>query len=179
MIKLAKLVKEIMTVPPMNHVQPVSTNIFSADFINYIKAVENSIKKGRAKEGQWFPYKDPAGWHIGYGHKIKTTHELKAFRKGISDADTDKLLIDDLRIANKVVQDYIKNHYDVAVMLNKTQTEMLVDFAYNLGNLDKFPKFVDAVLHNDKATIKQEYQRKVGDQDLTGRNAAFYNRFLK
>src|SRR4051812_27423130 len=166
MIKLAKIVKEIMDAPPTNHIQQVSTNIFSGDFVNYIKTVENSIKKGRKENGKWFPYKDPAGWHIGYGHKIKTNHELKAFNKGVADTDIEKLLVKDLAIANKVVQDYIKKQYKVNVMLSNVQREMLVDFAYNLGSLDKFPKFVDAVLHNNKEIIKQEYQRKTGDEDL-------------
>lgn len=179
MIKLAKIVKDIMEVATVNHIQHASTNIFSSDFVNYIKMVENSIKKGRDKTGKWFPYEDPAGWHIGYGHRILKNHELTAYKKGISDADVDKLLQYDLNIANKIVHNYIIKHYKVNVTLTPNQREMLVDFAYNLGNLDKFPKFVDAVLHNDKEAIKQEYERKTGDKDLTGRNAAFYNRFLK
>lgn len=179
MIKLAQIVKEVMDAAPPNHVQQASTNIFSANFVNYIKMVENSIKKGRKEDGNWLPYKDPAGWHIGYGHKIKTNHELKAFNKGASDADVEKLLSNDLAIANRVVHDYIKRRYKVDVKLTPVQTEMLVDFAYNLGNLDKFPKFVDAVLRNQKEIIKQEYERKTGSEDLAGRNAAFYNRFLK
>ncbi len=180
MIKLGKLVKEIMDAPPTDIVQHVSTNAFSSDFVNYIKTVENSIKKGYNKEHKmWYPYQDPAGWHIGYGHKIKNNSELEAFKKGASDSDIQRLLSDDLKIANKLVHDYIKRRYKVDVMLTPSQSEMLTDFSFNLGGLEKFPKFVDAILHNRMDIVKQEYVRNSGGKDLSGRNKAFYDRFLK
>ena len=56
---------------------------------------------------------------------------------------------------------------------------MLTDFAFNLGGLNKFPKFVDAVLRNKWDIVKKEYQRGSGGKLLKGRNSAFYDRFLK
>ncbi len=58
------------------------------------------------------------------------------------------------------------------------QEEMLTEFAFNLGGLSKFPKFVDSVLRNDLNTMNKEYKRYVGNKELTGRNTAFYSRYL-
>jgi GH24 family phage-related lysozyme (muramidase) len=182
MIKLGKIVKEIMDVPPTNNVQQASTNVLSSDFINYIKFVENGQKVGYDKDKKlWFPHKSKEGGFptIGYGHKIQTNHELTAFKKGISDGDVENLLKSDLTIANKHVHEYIKNRYKVDVMLTQKQSEMLTDFAFNLGSLKKFPKFVDAVLRNRWDIVKKEYQRSSGGKLLTGRNTSFYDRFLK
>jgi GH24 family phage-related lysozyme (muramidase) len=182
MIKLGKLVKEIMDAPPTNNVQQASTNVLSSDFINYIKFVENGQKVGYDKTKKlWFPHKSTEGGlpTIGYGHKIQTNHELEAMKKGISDEDAEKFLKSDLTIANKHVHEYIKNRYKVDVMLTQKQNEMLTDFAFNLGGLKKFPKFTDAVLRNRWDIVKHEYIRKSNGKDLTGRNKAFYDRFLK
>ena len=182
MIKLKKIVKEIMDAPPTNNIQQASTNALSSDFINYIKFVENGQKVGYDKVKKlWFPHKSQEGGFptIGYGHKIQSEHELEAFKKGISDSSVESLLKSDLTIANKHVHEYIKSRYKVDVMLTQKQNEMLTDFAFNLGGLKKFPKFVDAVLRNQWDIVKREYIRKSGGKDLTGRNTAFYDRFLK
>jgi GH24 family phage-related lysozyme (muramidase) len=182
MIKLRKILKEIMDATPTTNVQQASTNIFSSDFINYIKAVENGRKEGYdVTKKLWFPTKSIEGGFptIGYGHKIQTNHELEACKKGISDASVTSLLKNDLEIANKRVHDYIKRRYKTDVILSQRQSEMLIDFAFNLGGLDKFPKFTDAVLRNNIDIQRKEYQRNTGGKLLTGRNKAFYDKFLK
>ncbi len=182
MIKLGKIVKEIMDASPANNIQQASANILSSDFINYIKFVENGQKVGYDKVKKlWFPHKSVEGGMptIGYGHKIQTNNQLEAFKKGISDTDAENLLKSDLTIANKQVHEYIKHRYKVDVMLTQKQSEMLVDFAFNLGGLKKFPNFVDGVLRNNTELVKKEYQRSSGGKLLTGRNKAFYDRFLK
>ncbi len=66
--------------------------------------------------------------------------------------------------------------------LNQKQEEMLTEFAFNLGGLDKFPKFVDAVLRNNWDIVKKEYKRKytspTGIKDLHARNSPFSRRFF-
>jgi len=65
-------------------------------------------------------------------------------------------------------------------MLSQKQSEMLTDFSFNVrGGLKTFPKFTDAVLHNQWDIVKQEYLRKSNGKNLTGRNKAFFDRFLK
>lgn len=68
--------------------------------------------------------------------------------------------------------------------LDQTQQEMLLDFMFNLGSLKKFPKFTEAVFGKQWDIVKKEYKRSYKDakgnrHELIGRNAAFYNMFLK
>lgn len=187
MIKLAQIVKEIMdTSPPViikkQNVQQSPTNVLSSDFINYIKYVENDRKVGYDSIRKlWFPHKSYEGGMpiIGYGHKIKNKQELVDFDKGIADDMIEKLLKFDLTEANKRVHEYIKTKYKINLTLNQKQNEMLTDFSFNLGGLEKFPKFTDAVLRNQMDIAKKEYKRFSGGKELTARNESFYNRFFK
>ena len=183
MIKLKNIIREIMdsNPPPMTYVSSDSTNIFSNRFINYMKSVENGVKKGfDSKKNVWHPHKSVEGGlpTIAYGHKIKNDHELKSFSKGIRDEDALKLLSYDLSIANKRVHEYITRVYKVNLMLTPKQEQMLTDFAYN-GVLEKFSKFIDAVLKNDVSKMRSEYKRFSGGKELTDRNRQFFNTFLK
>jgi GH24 family phage-related lysozyme (muramidase) len=185
MISLKRIVKEIMEealppAPPPEHQQSSSEII--DDFANYIKSVENAQKSGYDKDRKlWFPHKSYEGGMptIGYGHKIKNDQELKSCTNGVPDNVVSKLLLNDLMVANKKVHEYIKRKYKVNLTLSKRQNEILVDYAFNLGGLDKFPKFVDAVLRNQWDIVRNEYIRKSGGKELTGRNKAFYNRYLR
>lgn len=183
MIKLKKLIKEVMDAnQPPAHVQQATNAIANASFLNYIKSVENNSKAGFDKDKNlWFPSKSVEGGFptIGYGHKIKDKKELEVLKRGISDEAVQKLLVKDIIDASQHVSEYIKRKYKVNLMLTEKQNEMLTDFAFNLGSLDKFPKFVDAVLRNNVEGMKQQYKRYTGGKELTGRNTAFYNRFLK
>jgi GH24 family phage-related lysozyme (muramidase) len=182
MIKLREIIEEFMiealspaTQPPAIHIQHQE---FSPDFIKYIKTVENSIYAGFDKQKKlWFPYKDIAGWNIAYGHKLEDD-EIINFKNGIDQKTAEKILIQDLQIAKQRMRNYIKKTYNVNIMLSKKQEEMLMDFSFSLGGLEKFPKFTDAVLRNNWNTAKKEYIRSSAGKKLTGRNEAFFNRFL-
>ena len=67
--------------------------------------------------------------------------------------------------------------------LEKNKEEMLIDFAFNLGSLHKFPHFVRAVLTNDWKTASKEYKRtatsKDGHKIDLGRNKIFFDTFIK
>lgn len=179
LIKKRKLTE--IDAPPVIH---QSTMTFSKDFIQYIKSVENAGKVG-FKNGKWYPHESPeGGWPtIGYGHKIKNQTELDRLRKGISEGEVERLLVSDLQLARSQVKSDIKQMFDVQVLLDQTQEEILIDYAFNLGNIRGYPKFVKAVLNKDWETAKKEYKRTFKDasgkrQEL-GRNKAFASRYLK
>ena len=67
------IILEVTDMPPSPHHHQIGAK-FSNTLINYIKSVENGIKKGY-NNGKWYVYTDPAGIHIGYGHKIKDKSE--------------------------------------------------------------------------------------------------------
>lgn len=158
--------------------QPANVS-FSKEFIEYIKRVENGNKVGY-KNGKWYPHKSYEGGlpTIGYGHKIQSTVELEKYKNGVNDAVIDGLLKSDLTQASKIVDDFIHKKYKVNLMLTPIQREMLVDYAFNLGSLSGFTKFVDAVLKNNKLAMKSNYKRYAGGTELHDRNAQFLKKYL-
>ena len=165
----------IEVLPPAIHAHHQE---FSPDFVKYIQTVENSVYAGFNKQKQlWFPYKDIVGWHIAYGHKLNRK-ELINFRNGISQKYAEELLSQDLHIAKERVYNYIIKTYKVNIHLSETQEEMLVDFSFNLGGLEEFPKFTDAVLRNNYDIIKKEYIRSSNGRKLDDRNEEFFKKFL-
>ena len=176
MISLKKLIKEFVDVPPpiIQHAE-----IFSQDFIDFVKNAENAAKVGY-KKGKWYPHKSYEGGlpTIAWGHKIKSKEELKRVARGISDKEAEGLLKKDLEIAKATVQKYMKG-LGVNIPLSKVQTEMLTEFAFNLGGLEKFPKFAKAVLNKDWATAKKESKRFAAGKELTRRNKLFNDRYFK
>lgn len=172
---------EGMDIPPAN-IQKAEKS-FSPKFIEYIKSVENAQKVG-FRNGKWYPHPAPEGGmpEIGYGHKIKKGEEHR-FVNGISDTENEKLLRSDLEVARKQLHSDVKQMFKVQVPLDQIQEEMLLDFAYNLGNLRDFPKFARAVLNRDWDTVKKEYERSYVDnrgiRRKLSRNKSFYNYFLR
>lgn len=169
------LKESIMDIPPSIN---QSQQSFDSDFINYIKSCENNTKIG-FKNNLWYPEKSQEGGMptISYGHKIQSEDELQRMFNGITDSDANELLKSDLDKAKSIVNKYI-NELNVKIPLDKMQTEMLTEFAFNLGGLKQFPKFVIAVLNKDWDVVKKEYKRYSNTKELTDRNIKFYNRFL-
>jgi len=160
-----------------------SAHAISPKFMDYIKSVENAQKIG-FKHGKWFPHEAPEGGlpEIGYGHKM-TSSETSKFTNGISNSECDRLLSNDLSIARKRVYSDIKHMFGVQIPLDKHQEEILMDYAYNLGTLKGFPKFVKSVLNKDWNTAKKEYIRSFndskGNKHTLSRNKLFFNAYLK
>jgi GH24 family phage-related lysozyme (muramidase) len=153
--------------------------------VNFVKNLENADKKGFIN-GKWYPHPSPEGGYptIAYGHKIKTDKEEQKYRQGLDDREATKLLVKDLMEAKDKVRKYIDDRYKIHLMLDKKQMEMLTDFAFNLGGLEKFPKFTDAVLRKDWKRAAQEYKRGYRSasgerKELTRRNQLFFDRYLK
>jgi len=174
---------ENIDIPPA-HIQSNTRHEFSSKLINYIKNTENGVKKGY-KNGKWYPYASIEGGSptIGYGHKL-TGNEVSQFRNGISDKDVETLLVQDLKVAKNKVYNDIKHMFNVNIpTLDQHKEEMLIDFAYNLGTIKQFPKFVRAVLVGDWKSASKQYKRtatdKHGKKIELARNKSFFNTFLK
>ena len=147
------------------------TVIRDPNFIAYIKSVEGT-KRNAA--GDHRAYKDSVGkWTIGYGHtgNVKSNMTWK-------DAIADQYLIKDLTSAENRVLDFVNNKYPGS-KLDSKQTQMLTDFAFNLGSLTKFPLFTKAVVTRNWKLAQKEYKRFADGKELTGRNNKFFKTFLE
>jgi GH24 family phage-related lysozyme (muramidase) len=171
--------------PVVQRTAPAQVPAISADFVAYIKNAENPNKVGYVPaKKRWFPHKDPSGgWNIGYGHHFTSAHEYVKYRThGMTDEEVNRLLIVDIERARKVVYDYIQKRYGVRVQLTPKQEQILIDYVYTTGGLDKFTKMTDAVLRGDHDGMAREYKRTYSaggkTHELRGRNAQFANKFL-
>lgn len=157
--------------PPAQHQTAMQ---FAPDFVNFVKALEKA-----GQHASHVPEPDPAGGMvIGYGHRIAAGENFTR----ISEQDATKLLVQDLAKARKAVDAYIKRVYGIQLTLTRKQAEMLTEFAFNLGSLNAFPKFTDAVLREDWAKASQEYVRSYKDEAgakhlLDRRNELFARRY--
>lgn len=149
----------------------------SESFISYLQQAENAEKKGWNSEKKlWFPHDSPEGGTqtIGYGHKLQGKED---FSEGLTDEQVRDLLLRDICAAANTCRGTVDNFDN----LTQRQREMLVDFAFNLGTLKSFPKFVAAVIRNDLPTMRREYKRYAiigGKKQPLSRNTAFYKHFL-
>jgi len=156
-----------------------------AEFIDYIRRVENGSKDGY-NSGIWSPHTSPEGGNdtIGYGHKMRNDEEW--MKAGVPDEHIEKLLLSDIikaaEDASEVINEYGSGDFEGICQYCQ---EMFTDFVFNLGpnGLRRFPKFVNATLDHDAETMKQEYKRYYRDgsgvvKELEHRNQEFANMFL-
>ena len=142
-------------------------------FMDYIKKVENQGRVGYNVEKKlWFPHKSFEGGSdtIGYGHKLQKGED---FSKGITDTQAEDLLKKDLEKAKQQVYKELGG-----IKLTPQQEEMFIDFVFNMGTLNKFPKFTEFALKNDLEGMKSQYKRYAAGKELKGRNTEFLKRFL-
>jgi len=88
-------------------------------------STEGSELLKRSEGFSSWPYADAAGFQtIGFGHRVKPGEN---FAGGISQAQADAILVQDVRIAELAVTRLVK------VTLTQGQFDALVDFVFNLG----------------------------------------------
>lgn len=183
--KQTKLREDAHVNPPPAIQQQAFEQNFAPDFVNFVKNLENADRTGFLN-GKWYPHRSAEGGRptIAYGHKLLSDREEKKFTGGIDEREATKLLVKDLLEAKEKVRRYIDDRYKIHLMLDKKQMEMLTEFAFNLGGLEKFPKFTDAVIRRNWPIAAQEYRRSYrtasGERKkLTRRNQLFFDRYLK
>jgi len=193
MIKLKDLISEDVDIepfpqitydpidPPAIHQQADQFRV-TPELIKFIKYSENAGKEG-FENGKWLPHKSYEGGSptIAYGHKLKRGED---FSNGISEREALNLLHQDIKTAWKLADSQLKSKYGSGMnALPLIKQEIFVDYAFNLGTLIKggskgFPKFVQAVIDNDKAGINKEYIRKANGKPLTRRNTLMKGVYL-
>ena len=160
---------------------------FSSEFLAFVQQLENAGRVGwNNAENKWYSHPSPEGGRetIAYGHKIQDDAEEQRFASGITEQQALDLLCTDLDIAWDKAASYVKSRHGVELSdLSQKQQEMLTEYAFNLGTLRGFPKFVKAVVEEDWDTARLEYKRTYrdtnGNRHELSRNNDFYNRYLK
>jgi GH24 family phage-related lysozyme (muramidase) len=163
----ARQLLEVDLPPPAEHRQ---ASAFSPAFIQFVKGLEARS----AKTHQVVPSSEGGAKTLGYGHKLRSGEEPGA----IDDRQAEQQLLRDLEAARQGVYRYIQRAYGVRVQLSQKQEEMLTEFAFNLGGLEKFPKFADAVLRQDWARATQEFRRFYRTPDGQRRELQLRNRLF-
>jgi len=163
-----------------------NTQMFSDEFLEYIKLAEN---EPLLKKGTNAVHRSPEGGNdtIGYGHKL-TDAEKKAGKvygiplKNINAENAEKILMMDLMKRDKALSARLGKQYEG---LDQKQKEMLLDFEFNVGNVEKqFPNFTNAVISGDMEgalkEAKRYYTPKGAKQpvELTRRNQLFEQTFF-
>ena len=154
---------------------------YTEGFIDYIKTVENSVKAGFV-DGLWYPHRSIEGGSdtIAYGHKLKAGED---FSCGLTEAEAEALLIQDLACAEKSAASLIEQKHGVEWgSLPEWKQEIFIDFQFN-GVLRSFPKFRKAMLCDDVAGMVTEYKRYARTVDgkrieLKDRNSRLRVRYL-
>ena len=165
-------------------VKPVAAT-FDSGFLDYMKRVENSIKKG-LKGGKWYPHSSVEGGKktIAYGHKLKTGED---FSKGLTDEQAVTLLKQDLNYHKAGAKGIVDKKYGAGTFdkLDTKRQEMLIDIQFNIRNgLTKFTSFMHAVVKNDKKGMLKHYVRKYRNPKtkkwlpIKDRNNQFKERYL-
>ena len=154
-------------------------------FIRYMKVAENAQLLGGDLD--YLVHRSPEGGldTCGYGHKLnvleKSVGQVYGFDlDNLTPEACDYILALDI---NNCARDLAGS---IPVWKGRTlrQQEMLVEFQYNLGSVQrKFPKFTQSVLIKDLNGQRAEYKRHYTAEkgrvvELKRRNRLFYTRYL-
>jgi len=160
----------------------VKNEHISDTFIEYIKSVENNNKTGfDVRSKRWMPHRSIEGGSdtIAYGHKIQKNESYLML--GITDEEAVTLLKTDINKARNKAKMEVDNKYGTGTFdaLEIKYQEMLIDFAFNLGGLRKFPNLTNGIISNNHHVIRTEYKLYNAGKELVGRNKAFHLRFIQ
>ena len=165
--------------------KPEASPIDDDAFIEYMKTVENApLLAGDTSKLQ---HNSAEGGNdtVAFGHKL-TDEEVssgKVYGYDYTNLSTDQandIFNRDINKAHTVLIDKFGSKY---TGLDNKRKQILIDFQYNLGSLNAFPLFRDAVFENDTETMMKEYKRffkdpKSGDMKPLGRNKNFNDFFF-
>jgi GH24 family phage-related lysozyme (muramidase) len=138
---------------------------------------------------KWMPYtavedkgkKNPT-YDIGYGNKLGRKKDGKLMvtiggkevdaMKGLNSDQIDTLLDESITAHENIARkqwnkNFPNNKYDD---LPQAKQVLITDFAYNLGDINKFPSLMDALNENDEKKAYDEYERFSGGKPLVKRN---------
>jgi GH24 family phage-related lysozyme (muramidase) len=139
-------------------------------YLATLKVQENNESTG-LKKNKWYPYpsSEKGSDTIAYGHKLLPGEQK--YYEGITTQQAEALAKKDVlekqtSAKGRVDAKYGKGTFD---KLPQDAQMLLVDYQYNVG-LQKFPKFVEAVVKGDKTTMLKEYERTSDAGKLTKRN---------
>ncbi len=165
---------------------PITRADEDENFLDYMKSVENpKLSSGNLK---MLKHKSAEGGQdtVGYGHKL-TDKEIKTGK--IYGYDIDSLTLEDVNEILKL--DLSKAYASLSEKFGKDfadlddrRKQMAIDFQFNLGGLEKFPIFTEALFAGDEAIMKKEYERSFEDPRsgemklLKDRNKKFRREFL-
>ena len=154
-------------------------------FINYMKTVENAPLLAGDKSKLQHNSAEGGNDTVAFGHKL-TDEEVssgKVYGYDYTNLSTDQandIFKSDIKKAHTTLIDKFGDQY---IGLDNKRKQMLIDFQYNLGGLNKFPKFTEALFKNDTETMMKEYKRffkdpKSGEMKPLGRNKNFSDFFF-
>jgi GH24 family phage-related lysozyme (muramidase) len=137
-------------------------------------------------------HKSPEGGTdtIGYGHKL-TPEESKSGEvygikiKDMTPEDAEVVLRKDVqRHAAKAAKKFEEKYDESWDDLSDAQRHLFVDYEYNLGSWQKFPKFFDAVVNEDVPGMVSQYKRMYTTPDgetkeIEARNKATHMHILE
>lgn len=188
-----RLLEKPLTEKPLTNITKTSLNVESYETLrNFLREAEGDKhtqrKLGTFKKDKFFPHTSPEGGNptIGYGHKI-THEELQSdlFSRGITSEQADKLFEKDIQRSERKAKHYFDNRFGTKTWnnLDSHRKSMVIEFIFNLGDLNKFPRFTKALVNEDWEKASKEYKRyfKVGRRrrELKRRNKLFYKEFIK
>jgi GH24 family phage-related lysozyme (muramidase) len=133
----------------------------SKEYRVWLADQEGGEKHIDKKTGRWMPYPDDADkWTIGRGHLINGGRSEKGFENGLTQAQVDKLFIEDIAKHTRAAQRIFRDKWD---SMSQKQRELAVDFTFNLGEnaRSSYPKMWGAVFRGDMATAASESGRNV------------------
>ncbi len=140
---------------------------------------------------KWMPYtavedksKKVPTYDIGYGNKIgKKDKDGKLMvtvdgkkvdaMKGLNTKQIESLFDESITAHEDIARKQWNERYPEGTQyddLSQDKQVLVTDFAYNLGSINKFPSFMDALSTDDKKKAFKEYKRNSSGKPLTKRN---------
>lgn len=139
-------------------------------YLAALKVQENNESTG-FKKNKWYPYpsSEKGTDTIAYGHKLLPGEQK--YYNGITTQQAEALAMKDVLEKQTSAKGRVDKKYGAGTFdkLPQDAQMLLVDYQYNVG-LQKFPKFVEAVVKGDKPTMLKEYERTSDVGKLTKRN---------